>query len=70
MQGVAQQVGEVEEARLGRGIGRGVADAQQIGAADQVLEPSHAQLRHVLAHVLGQQEQVVDQMFRLTLNLV
>ena len=33
--------------------------AQQVGAADEIVEPPHAELRHQLAHLLGHEQQVV-----------
>ncbi len=53
--------GEVEPALLG---GRALGLAQQVGAADQVLEPAHAQARQVAAHVLGHEAEIVDHHLR------
>jgi hypothetical protein len=47
-----------------RPLGLPVLDAllhvEQVGAADQVVELADAQLGHVLAHFLGDEEEVVD----------
>ena len=34
--------------------------AQQVGAADEIVEPPHADRRHQLAHALGDEQQVAD----------
>ena len=55
---------EIESARLP------VVDAaphvEEIGPADQVLELAHAELRHQLAHFLGHEEEIVDDMLGLS----
>ena len=37
-----------------------VVDLEQVGAADQLVERAHAELRHDLAHLLGDEEEEVD----------
>ena len=54
----AQQCGEIDAARLpvvDRRVG-----LEQVDAADQVVEPAHAELRHELPHLLGDEEEEVD----------
>ena len=42
---------------------------QQVAAADQVVELADAQLRHDLAHFLGDEEEVVDDVLGLAVEL-
>jgi len=41
---------------------------QQVGAADQLVEPADAELRHDLARFLGDEEEVVDDVLGLALE--
>ena len=66
VQGVLQQQTEVQHAALvALRVQPGSADPQQIRAADEILKLGETQLGHLGAHVLGQQEEVVDQVLGL-----
>lgn len=65
VQSVLQHQTEIQHLGLPAGRMRSI-DPQQVRASDEILHFGNAQLRHLHPHVLGQQEQVVDQVFRLT----
>src|SRR5450830_1198016 len=58
---------EVQALRLPVRDGLGLV--QQVGAADQLVVGADAQLRHQLARFFGHEEEVIDDMFRLALEL-
>ena len=51
-------------------VGDALLHVQQVGAADQVVELADAQLRHDLAHFLGDEEEVVDHVLGLAGELL
>ncbi len=65
--GIKKDGREIEAPRLP--VIDGLARIQQIDAPHHVLELAEAQLRHVLAHLLGDIEEEVDDVLRLSLEL-
>ena len=66
--GLREQVREVDPARLP--VVDRLLRLEHVGAADHVLELREAHLRHVPAHLLGHEEEEVDDLLRLALELL
>ena len=68
MAGVVQDAVEIHLGSAAAGCGR--LDLEQVGAAHQFIDGAHAQLCHVLAQLLGHKGEVVDDVFRLALEVL
>ena len=71
---VGRHLRQVEDAREVEAPRLPVLDAalhvEQVGAADQLVELAHAELRHQLAHFFGDEEEVVDDVLGLAGELL